>query len=420
MHPVRQVHVRSRAAAAAARIRARSGHARALALCAAVLGIATAGAASPATAQTGGATVLLVSDFHFDPFTADSQVVRTLRSTPVSGWVRVLQTSPDTAPSSYNSDSNYPLLRSAGAAMRQRASHPAFVVITGDFLGHNFESKYATVFGDTAGVGAFADSTMAFMAQYVGSLFPADVPIYPSIGNNDSGCNDYGMSPPFFRSAARSWAPLAQRGGGAPGFVAGFGSAGYYTARPPRAGVTLVMMNDVYWSRSYTTGCGPDQGEQELRWVGQVLDSVRAAGGKAWLAAHIPPGVDIYGSLSQPNNPKMMLAQYAAAFDSLIRANAGTVALQITGHTHMDEFRVYANGAGGRAVPDLGVPAVSPVFGNNPGFVTLRLSPAGNVLNYTAWAYTYPTTTPARPGRWGMLFDFRTLYRQPSVTGASF
>ena len=216
MHPVRHVHVHSRAATAAARIRARSGQARALALCAAVLGITTAEVTAPASAQTSGATVLLVSDFHFDPFTADSPVVRTLRSTPVSGWARVLETSPDTAPSPYGSDSDYPLLRSAGAAIRQRAPHPAFVVITGDFLGHNFEQKYAAVFAgtpDSAGAATFADSTMAFMAQFVGSLGPADVPIYPSIGNNDSGCNDYGMSPPCFRSAARrgSW-PRSTRG----------------------------------------------------------------------------------------------------------------------------------------------------------------------------------------------------------------
>ncbi|HEU4560063.1 MAG TPA: metallophosphoesterase [Longimicrobium sp.] len=391
-----------------------------LAAAAVALGCAAAGVATPATAQEqqSGATVLLVSDLHFDPFTADSAVVVTLRGTPTARWAQVLATSPDTALSTYNSDSNFPLLQSAAAAIRQRAPKPAFVVITGDFLGHSFESKYQGVFGDTTGVGAFADSTMAFMAGWAATLVPAGVPIYPSIGNNDSGCDDYGMSPSFFQSAARSWAPLAQRGGGAPGFAAGFASAGWYMARPPAAGVTLLMMNDVYWSRSYDPDCGADQGPQLLRWVAQALDSVSASRGRAWLAGHIPPGVDIYSSLSQPSDPEMMLApQYIAPYDSLVRANAGVVTLQLTGHTHMNEFRVYAGGAGGGSVPDVGLPAVSPKFGNNPGFVTMRLSPAGDVLGYTVYAYTYPSSGSA--GGWGTLFDFNTLYRQSAVTGAS-
>jgi hypothetical protein len=68
-------------------------------------------------------------------------------------------------------------------------------------------------------------------------------------------------------------------------------------------------------------------------------------------------------------------------------------------------------------VPDVGVPAVSPVFGNNPGFMTMRLGPDGTVLDYTAYAYTYPSTSGG--GGWGTLFSFRTLYRQQAVTGAS-
>jgi hypothetical protein len=374
-------------------------------------GATAAGSGMPAQAQA--ATVLLVSDLHFSPYAAGADAVKRLRNMPTSGWAAVLAASPDTAPSTYGSDSNYPLLRSAGSAMQAAAPHPAFVVVTGDFLAHNFEKSYGTVFGDTVGAAAFADSTMAFMATWMASLVPADVPIYPSIGNNDSGCGDYGMDTQFQRSAARSWAPLAQRGGGAPGFVAAFDSGGYYTARPPAAGVTLVMLNDIYWSRSYDPACGPDRGPRELAWLGGVLNATRAAHGRAWLAAHVPPGIDIYSSLSA--TPVLMMgAAYAAPYDSIVRANAGVVALQLTGHTHMSEFRVYTDGAGG-GVPDVGVPSVSPLFYNNPGFVTLRLSPSGDVLDYTTFART---GSPAAGG-WNALWSFAALYRQPAVTGAA-
>lgn len=399
---------------------------RALAL---LLATALAFTGADAGAQARGrlaseTSVLLVSDLHFDPFTAGADVVKALRAAPTTQWARILAAaSSGTAPSAYGSDSNYPLLVSAGAAMRQAVPHPAFVVVTGDFLGHEFEQKYDSVFAgtpDSAGAATFADSTMAFMARWMSTVVPSDVPVYPAIGNNDSGCNDYGMDTQFQRSAARSWAPLARRGGGAPGFVAAFDSGGYYTARPPRAGVTLVMMNDIYWSRSYDAQCGPDRGQRELQWLTRVLNTTRAAGGHAWLAAHVPPGVDIYSSMKDPSNPTLMFTPaYVAPFDSLVRANAGVVALQITGHTHMSEFRVYATGDDS-GVPDLGVPAVSPLFGNNPGFVSMRLGPGGTVLDYTVYAFVAASSTSGAPQRWITLWNFDDLYRQTAVTGGAF
>jgi len=391
-----------------------------LALTLALAGAAFFGATMDAGAQTSsaqapGSTVLLVSDLHFDPFTAGAAVVKTLRATPTAQWAAVLAAAPATPPSSYGSDSNYPLLVSAGAAMQRAVPNPAFVVVTGDFLGHKFEQKYDSVFAntpDSAGAATFADSTMKFMAGWMGSLFPADVPVYPGIGNNDSGCNDYGMDTQFQRAAAASWAPLAQRGGGAPGFVAAFDSGGYYTARPPAANTMVVMLNDIYWSRSYDAACGPDHGQRELQWLGGVLNAARAAHQRVWLASHIPPGVDIYSALPHPANPTMMFtAAYVAPFDSLVRANADVIALHLTGHTHMSEFRVYETAGGG--VPDLGVPAVSPVFGNNPGFVAMRLDGSGNALDYAAYAFAGGT------GGWAATFSFGALYRQPAVTGAA-
>jgi sphingomyelin phosphodiesterase acid-like 3 len=394
-----------------------------LALTAAVLFCAAAGLGAQGLARpVGESTVLLVSDLHFDPFTAGAEVVKTLRATPTTQWARVLAAAPAAPPSTYGSDSNYPLLLSAGAAMRQAVPHPAFVVVTGDFLGHKFEQKYDSVFAgtpDSTGAASFADSTMAFMARWMGGLFPSGVPIYPALGNNDSGCNDYGMDTQFQRSAARSWLPLVRGSGRAPGFVAAFDSGGYYTARPPASNATLVMLNDIYWSHSYDAACGPDRGARELQWLGEVLREARAAHGRVWLASHIPPGVDIYSSLKDPSNPTLMFtAPYMTAFDSLVRAYADVIALHLTGHTHMSEFRVYDTGSGG--VPDVGVPAVSPLFGNNPGFVSMRLGPQGEPLDYTAYAFT-GGGSPPQPGAggWVTLFDFGALYRQSAVTGAA-
>ena len=378
----------------------------------AAAGCATAGGA-PADPAGAPHTVLLVSDLHFNPF-ADTSLVRTLRGTPTSGWARVLARTQPSTPSKYGADTNYPLLRSAGAAMKQAAPAPAFVVITGDFLAHQYQERYEGVFSDTVGYAAFTDSTIAFLAKWADSLYP-NVPIYPAIGNNDSDCGDYAVvaNGQFLRSAARSWGPLAQRGGGSPGFATSFAAAGHYTARVPATGTRLVMVNDVFLSRDYDTSCGEDLGGAELDWLGAALDSAKAAGERAWIAGHIPPGVDVYSTISQQcSSPTCLLfdAAYNARYDSIVRANAGVVALSLTGHTHMNEFRVHSAGPSGRAVPIVGVPAVSPLFKNNPGFAVLELTARGEPANYSAYAFS---------GTWAKLFDFGSTYHQRGVTGAS-
>lgn len=374
-------------------------------------GCATAG--FPAAPAGTGPTVLLVSDLHFNPF-ADASLVPALRGTPTSAWAQVLAKTQPATPSTYGADTNYPLLRSAGAAMKQAAPSPAFVVITGDFLAHKYQDKYTGVFGDTVGYAAFTDSTIAFLARWADSLYP-NVPIYPAIGNNDSDCGHYAVvaNGQFLRSAARSWGPLAQRGGGAPGFGASFAAAGHYTARVPGTGTRLVMLNDVFLSRDYDTSCGPDMGGAELAWLGTALDSARAAGERAWIAGHIPPGADVYSTVKQYCSAPICMQfgqDYGARYDSIVRANSNVVALSLMGHTHMNEFRAHPAGPSGKAVPIVGVPSVSPLFYNNPGFVVMELTATGAPSNYSAYAFS---------GTWTKLFDFASTYRQQGVTGAS-
>lgn len=399
IHPVRAI---GRIATVAAMM--------ALAGCATTSRAQTSPAAAPAAPAAPGTSVLVISDLHFNPF-YDPSLLPTLRQTPASQWASVFATSHDTVFSAHGQDTDFPLLRSASAAMKQAVPNPAFVVITGDFLVHSFADTFAAYAHDTTGWRDFADSTMAFMASWAGALYP-DVPIYPSIGNNDSDCGDYAPDPHFLASAARSWAPLAQRGGGAPGFAAAFDAGGYYVVHPPAAGVTLVMLNDIYWSSSFDDVCWAGLGAQEMRWLGQVLDSTRAAGGKAWLAAHIPPGVDLYASRHHPQSPTLLMdSAYAAPYVSLVGAHADVVSLVLTGHTHMSEFRVFPGLSGGSGVPNIGIPAVSPIFYNNAGFASLTLGDGGAVTNYTAYALAN--------GQWAKTFDFGSLYGQNKVTAAS-
>jgi hypothetical protein len=60
------------------------------------------------------------------------------------------------------------------------------------------------------------------------------------------------------------------------------------------------------------------------------------------------------------------------------------------------------------------------VFGNDPGFVSMRLDPDGRPRDYTAYAFTGAGAAP-QPGAggWITLFDFDALYRQSAIDAAA-
>src|SRR5687767_3539142 len=104
---------------------------------ASLLLLATFAVASSAFAEK----FLSISDIHFNPF-ADPALVTKLEAADVSEWDAILASSTSTAFSTYGSDVNDPLLRSAIAEMQKQLPSPAFVLISGDFLAHGFDKSY--------------------------------------------------------------------------------------------------------------------------------------------------------------------------------------------------------------------------------------------------------------------------------------
>src|SRR6266849_639293 len=128
---------------------------------------------------------LAVSDIHFNPF-ADPAIVAKLEAADVSQWDAILTSSTVTTFSTYGSDVNDPLLRSAIGEMRTQLPSPAFVLISGDFLAHDFDKsyqQYATDKSQTA-YSAFVTKTVAYVASAFRKAYPG-VRVYPTLGNND-------------------------------------------------------------------------------------------------------------------------------------------------------------------------------------------------------------------------------------------
>src|SRR5579871_5474281 len=152
------------------------------------------GAPFPVNADQGA--FLVLSDLHFDPF-ADPRLVPKLAAAKVEEWESILRPAGSQGFAQYGSDSNYALLIAALKAAREYGARQRYdyVLVTGDYLAHRFKEKYQQLIaGDDAAYAAFVVKSMVFVSRLVQQSFP-NLPVFGSLGNNDSVCGDYELSP---------------------------------------------------------------------------------------------------------------------------------------------------------------------------------------------------------------------------------
>ena len=309
-------------------------------------------------------------------------------------------------PSSYHTDTNWPLLRESLAAMRKIDPKPDVVVLAGDFLAHNWGGKAHDAGFDAT---AAAEQTMRNIATEFNRAFP-DAQFVIAMGNNDDPCGDYRTGPnsKYLAAVARAWEPLVNRHGGAPRFLRDFSYAGYYTVRL-RSGERAVVLNDVYWSLFYR-GCGRAQNvpAQELAWFGRTLRALKP-GDRAVAIMHIPPGVDATATLIAH---RFIVVPYwreneRAAFTGELTRNRAKLAFALAAHAHRMDFRTLGG------VPMLVLPSISPIYSNNPTFVTMTIGAQDALQEYRAYSYDL------QGGGWSQTFDYNAAFGERTFLDAS-
>lgn len=374
--------------------------------------------------STSQGSILSASDMHFDPF-FDPTLINKLIMSPVGQWQGIFASSAIKTPNSYKHDSNYPLFNSALAAMKRQNPNPAFMVITGDFLCHDFQTNYKTygkAYPDS--MRAFSSKTIQFMALMLDQYFPKTV-ILPVLGNNDSFCGDYMIDPAgrFLSMFAKAFVPLQRNHNTVAdkAFISQFSKGGYYTFNlHDGSGGTMIMMNTIFFSVNYKDTCGSalvNPAGAELDWLAGVFKKHSAQKGKLWLACHIPPGINAYSSAGKcPQGIVTMWRDSCnQAYLSMIRRYAPIIKAGFAGHTHMDDFRVFHNN--GKPVSMMHItPAVSPLFSNNPGFQSISYSKTSfGLLNIK----TYYLNLSAATSAWALEYDYQKTYRVSNLSPAS-
>ena len=105
---------------------------------------------------------------------ADSALVSELEKAEPAHWEAILDRTSPGMFSQYKSDTNWWLLKSALAQFPKTIRRPAFVMITGDLLAHEFPSTFRSVThdDDQQHYRAFVLKTVEFLALELQRKFP--------------------------------------------------------------------------------------------------------------------------------------------------------------------------------------------------------------------------------------------------------
>ena len=390
--------------------------------------------------DAGELTSLVITDFHLNPFHALSKAeFEELAATPASQWQAVIaRMRQPIVP--LGSDSNFSLLNSALTAAAEQTERPAFILFAGDFMAHDWQSRYnalarQSIADNPQAYREFTLKVLQFIAGEFQNRFP-DTPILPTLGNDDAFCQDYWIQPggAFLDQFAKVWRPLLGSTVDPAAFEQSFSSLGCYVADlPGLENHRLIALNSVLLSKSYCssyhapghddcstcTNPGAAPGTAALTWLEQALSTSSKENKSVWLLMHVPPGIDSY--TEDKDDGKSLAAslwepKFLDRYLELIHEYRSILRISFAGHTHMDDFRI-AHVAGAPILLHKIVPSVSPVFGNNPAFQVYQVDRNSGAI--TDWQthsldLSHPGTSVAQR-TWTKEYGARQAYHLPAI-----
>jgi len=370
-------------------------------------------------------SLALVSDIHLDPFDPP-ELAAQLAASPVEAWPAIFATIEKQTMSSWGRDTNYALFASSLDALAKSAAATDFVIVPGDFLAHEFERKAADALGVSSSeekISALAVGTTAFIGDSLARALP-DKPIIIALGNNDSDCGDYKIMPGG-RYLAGTRDVVRRLAGAdllATDFDRTYAAGGYYAVRHPGLPETLILVvNDILWSADYRDTCGSHgeaAAEAMFAWLRDRLASQKAAGGSVWLVHHIPWGIDPFSTADSKDSAcaakvvPFLRAPYADAFIRLLRSYRDVIQASYAGHVHTDGYRLLIDDDGNALGLQKVVPAISPIYGQNPAFQIVTYGRASGVPTdfSTYYLANLGEASLAVPGDWRLEYTFSEAY----------
>jgi D-alanyl-D-alanine dipeptidase len=344
--------------------------------------------------------VLTLADIHFDPFLSCSSknrpcpLIQKLQFAPISEWGRLL--SENERAFQYMEDSGFALVKSALMAAKVEAEkrNVQFVLILGDFLGHDFKRKFKAQSRDPSSKSyqQFVNKVIGFLTTEIEKAFPY-VDVYAVIGNNDTYQRDYQSTPdgPFFKDVARWWSSLIKTKVNRTIAQKEIANAGYYAVTIQGAPLLrLIVLNTNLFSDNAKGSATQKAALEQLNWLTTELKSAKGKQQKVFIAMHIPEGIDIYGTKHLRLFRVLDLWKniYTERFQKILAEFSTTITGIFAGHLHLDWSQQLSFKDG--EIMKGETPSISPIFGNNPGFKIYQFSPQSFKVRGYATHYYYP------------------------------
>lgn len=375
--------------------------------------------------------IVTVSDLHFNPFYDASLYSQLVAADPTTQWAGIFQSSSKKVPSMGGADTNYPLLMLTLASMKHNMGTSPVVLFTGDVLGHNIPANFCSAYygalnqsvppdcatSESAPMQEFIANTFTFVASQI-RLYVGNVPVIYAPGNIDAYVGGYGPDTTFLAGNAPTvYSQFLNSAGDLQTFQSTFTLDGYYAVQPLGSKLLVLVLND----NSFVANA-PSSGaaSSELTWLDSQLAAAQAAGQKAWILMHVPPGANSQGIAQVAATPSDVDASdvsmmwdpgVQSTFINTLAKYPGVVTLMLAGHTHMDEFRILPTGD---VLEQL--PGISPCFGNNPAYKILTVTQdTFTPTDYQSFDYNLGTM----PAQFGTLYQFSTTYGAQTALGSS-
>src|ERR1035437_41520 len=355
--------------------------------------------------------VLLLSDIHFDPF-ADG-AAEELEKTDISGWRAVLEDKKPGEFPGYREDTNYRLFLSAINEISGISAEAGCAIICGDLICHNFEAKYRLSRGKRGSCTSFAVKTMEFVSLMIKSALPGK-PVCFVMGNNDSDNGDYNIIPGgVMLGSLAGYFDTVKADARA---KADFQKGGYYKLPfPGLENNELIVLNDIFWLKRYKrTGVArQNPGRAEMKWLKNQLDAAALNGKKAFIAMHVPPGIDAYLASKDKNckgDDGFLAPGYNKEFFEIMKSHKAVVRNVFAGHTHFDDFRVFSEAGRPFMLVSI-IPSISPGHGNNPAFELAFLKSSGEIKDKAVYFFSgYGGKDSGTPAKWEREYTFCASY----------
>ena len=197
-------------------------------------------------------------------------------------------------------------------------------------------------------------------------------------------------------------------------FSNSFLNGGYYIAKTPLKGLSVVALNTNPFSNYAMSKDKTDihkMVKDELSWFNYHLTNAKSQ--KILVISHIPFGIDPYASIKSMQKKGLPIPFWQSNEKSLgknylkiLSSNFSSIAGILNGHTHSDSFQIINNDL---ALYSVSIPSLSPAHSNNSGFKVFTLDESNSLKNAITYFLDRTDNT------WRQEYNFNETYESQNL-----